>query len=464
MGVVAPQIIWRLRAQPAETTLPSKFLTLGVPADLAACLEKLNITEPYPVQSATLPDAFNGHDLFVQSPTGSGKTLAFAIPLVSRLANTRAGRPRSLILAPTRELAAQIAETIGPLARVANLRVAAFYGGAGYKPQLDALRRGVDIVVGCPGRLLDLLERGVLRLSDVEAVVVDEADRMADMGFLPAVKQLLNEVRGSRQTMLYSATLTKEVEHLVRNYQQHPKRHVLEQPSDDVGSRTHEFWRTPREDHVRLTAELVAAHYSSIVFCRTKRGVDRLTRQLSQFGVRAVAIHGDRSQAQRDRALEQFKAGSAHVLVGTDVASRGLHVDGVECVVHYDPPEDADTYLHRSGRTGRAGSSGRVVSLVAPDHEREVRRMATHLGLDARLVSPSGQDGVSKREGAPDLGRPASQAPARMHNVHRDKPVVHRERVVPSNPRKRRGPTTSGRPSARSRSALSVSRNSRRAP
>ncbi len=369
------------------------FASLGVPENLVSSLNELGIVEPYPIQSATMRDAMRGEDVFAQSPTGSGKTLAFALPLVSRVAEGRRAErrrsPRGLVLAPTRELAAQISEAIRPLARAARLWVAPFYGGTGYKGQLDALSRGVDVVVGCPGRLIDLVERGALDLSGIEVAVVDEADRMADMGFLPAVRRLLGEVRTERhQTMLFSATLTKEVERLVREYQHHPKRFLLERPSDDLGSRTHEFWKAERDERARLTIALVATHSSSIVFCRTKHGADRLARQLGQAGLRAVAIHGDRSQAQRDRALAQFRDGSAEVLVGTDVASRGIHVDGVECVVHFDPPEDADTYVHRSGRTGRAGASGRVVSLVCPDQERLAKQLAKGLGLEARLGAP----------------------------------------------------------------------------
>jgi superfamily II DNA/RNA helicase len=390
------------------------FTALGVPAELAACLDRLGIAEPYPIQSATLPDALGGKDVFAQSPTGSGKTLAFAIPLVARIGDASARRPRGLVLAPTRELAAQIAEAFHPLAGAKHRHVASFYGGTGYKPQLDALRRGVDIAVGCPGRLVDLLERGALDLSDVEVVVVDEADRMADMGFLPAVRQLLDAIRGSHQTMLFSATVNKDVERLVRDYQHQPVRHLLGSPDDSVGSRSHEFWRAPREDRSNLTARLVHSHASSIVFCRTKHGADRLARQLTQAGVSAVAIHGDRSQAQRDRALEQFRSGRAQVLVGTDVASRGLHVEGVECVVHFDPPEDADTYIHRSGRTGRAGSSGRVVSLVSPDQERGARNLVQHLGLDARIAQP------------PELAEP----------TFRPRPTPAREPAHAQNPRR----------------------------
>lgn len=401
-----------------EMTLPPTFLGLGVPEPLVSCLQELGIAEPYPIQCATLPDALRGADLFAQSPTGSGKTLAFAIPLVARVPVLKDRAPRALVLAPTRELAAQITEAVRPLARVKRLRVASFYGGTGYKPQLDALARGVEVVVGCPGRLIDLLERGALDLSAVEVVVIDEADRMADMGFLPAVRRLLDEVRIERhQTMLFSATLTKDVERLVREYQDRPKRFLLEQPSDDLGSRTHEFWRAPREERTSLTVALVASHASSIVFCRTKHGADRLARQLGQAGLQAVAIHGDRSQSQRDRALVQFREGRADVLVGTDVASRGLHIEGVECVIHFDPPEDSETYVHRSGRTGRAGASGRVVSLVCPDQERQSRLLMSALGLDAPFGPPPefarASLPVDRVQGAALPSRPTVQQAAR---------------------------------------------------
>ena len=294
------------------------------------------------------------------------------------------------MLAPTRELAAQIADEFRPLADVADRRVATFYGGVGFKDQLSALRQGVDIAVGCPGRLIDLLDRREIMLGDVEIVVVDEADRMSDMGFLPAVRRLLDQIPPGRQTMLFSATLTRDVERLVRDYQRDPTRHVLDASAHDVGSRTHEFWRARREDRTGLTARLVSSHSSSIVFCRTKRGVDRLTRHLSQAGLSSSGIHGDRTQAQRDRALAQFKGRRAQVLVGTDVAARGLHVEGVDCVVHFDPPEDEDTYVHRSGRTGRAGASGLVVSLVTVDQEAVARRLQQRLGIGTSLQSAPG--------------------------------------------------------------------------
>ena len=395
--------------------MPESFMSLGVPADLTSCLEGLGIKEPYPIQTATLPDGLAGRDLFAQSPTGSGKTLAYAIPLVSRIGRAESRRPRALVLSPTRELAAQITKVIQPLARLSGKRVAAFYGGTGYKPQLTALRNGTDIVVGCPGRLIDLLDRRALNLADIEVVVIDEADRMADMGFLPAVRRLLDEIRGQRQTMLFSATLTRDVERLVREYQRDPKRHVLELASDDVSSRSHEFWRADRSQRIALTARIVSQHDSSIVFCRTKRGADRLTHHLEQLGVAAVAIHGDRSQAQRDRALAQFRDRHAQVLVGTDVASRGLHVDGVDCVVHFDPPEDDDTYVHRSGRTGRAGSTGVVVSLISSEQEKLASQMQRRLGIDAPFVKP-GPAGEITVSPARFPRQPTEQRPPRRRN------------------------------------------------
>ncbi len=369
------------------------FTSVGVPADLAAHLASRGIESPYPVQAATLPDALEGLDVCAQSPTGSGKTLAFGIPLVSRVGRGRPKSPAALVLAPTRELASQIATELEGLAAVRNRRVATFYGGVGFPKQINALRQGVDIAVACPGRLLDLLQQGSLRLDNVAFVVIDEADRMADMGFLPPVREILAKTSEARQTLLFSATLGGDVEHLIRGFQRSPKRHVLDAPSDEVGSRTHRFLRTPAGDRAAATARIVAGHYSSIVFCRTKRGVDRLARQLEASGISTVALHGDRSQAQRDRALAAFHARRAQVLVGTDVAARGIHVDDVGCVVHFDPPEDESTYLHRSGRTGRAGATGLVVSLVTSEQEHASRKLQQSLGLPVTFDGPGHEAG-----------------------------------------------------------------------
>jgi superfamily II DNA/RNA helicase len=414
--------------------VPTGFSSLGVRGDLIACLDRLGILEPYAIQSATLPDTLAGRDVAAQSPTGSGKTLAFALPLVGRIGQAGRNRPRGLVLAPTRELAAQIAETMAPLADTVRRRVACFYGGVGYGPQLKALRQGVDVVVGCPGRLTDLMQRGAVDFSEVEVVVVDEADRMADMGFLPEVERILKTVTRPHQTMLFSATLTGTVERLVTRFQQDPARHVLELPVHDVGSRSHEFRRTARAERNAVTAEIVANADSSIVFCRTKHGADRLAKHLATHGLAVVAIHGDRSQAQRDRALAQFRSGHARALVGTDVAARGLHVDGVDCVIHFDPPGDDDTYVHRSGRTGRAGSTGRVISLVAPEHEGEARRLEQRYGPRA-MSSPL----VPEREPsrfAGDAGPAAGRAPRDHRGPRSDR--------APAAPRGRRRPADEG--------------------
>lgn len=423
--------------------MTTAFSSLGVRGDFAARLFELGIHEPYPIQSATLPETLSGRDLFAQSPTGSGKTLAFAIPLAARITKSESRRPRGLVLAPTRELAAQIAEVIRPLAKVAGRRVSSFYGGTGYREQLTALRRGVDIAVGCPGRLIDLLERGALDLRAVDVLVIDEADRMADMGFLPSVAHLLRAIEGRRQTMLFAATVSPDVERLAAEFQVDPARHRLESPTDRLGTRTHEFWSVARDERTAVTAKLVATLESSIVFCRTKHGADRLVRQLTREGIVAVAIHGDRSQSQRDRALAQFRERRAQVLVGTDVAARGLHVDGVNCVVHFDPPSDEDTYVHRSGRTGRAGASGRVVSLVTPEHERVVRSFQRRFAAGAAFSRPPAFGPPAPRgegiQAASDLAShsghrtrtPARQVPRRSGALAAEKVAQRRRRRRP---------------------------------
>ncbi len=405
--------------------MPSDFPSLGVPQDLADSLTARGIAAPFPIQEATIVEALAGHDVCAEAPTGSGKTLAFGIPLVTRVGRAEPRRPKGLVLAPTRELAAQIAVELEQLGATRKRTVATFYGGVGFGPQLNALRRGVDIAVACPGRLLDLLERGALRLDDVEIVVIDEADRMADMGFLPVVQQILTLVGPERQTLLFSATLGGDVERLIKKFQRDPRRHVLNSSEDDLGTRAHHFWTSEAGDRVRLTAAIVAEHRSAMVFCRTKRGVDRVTRQLAQVGVAAAPIHGDRSQAQRERALAAFQAARVQVLVGTDVAARGIHVDDVGCVVHFDPPEDETTYVHRSGRTGRAGRSGVVVSLVTREQERAVRAIQKGLGMPMRFdppgvtISPASAtplrpvapfDAVTRPSGHRPDGRPASVA------------------------------------------------------
>ena len=357
------------------------FRDLGVPADLTALLDERGITSPFPVQAATLPDAMAGRDVCGKAPTGSGKTLAFGIPLVTRATKGRPRRPHALVLAPTRELAAQIESELRPLAALRKMAVASFYGGVGFGKQLAALRNGVDIAVACPGRLADLVQRGDVRLDEVDLVVLDEADRMADMGFLPEVKRLLDQVRPDRQTLLFSATLDNDVDVLIRRYQQNPARHEAEALDTGPDRTVHHFWHSSDHEKVDLTARLVRGHGPTIVFCRTKRRADRLTRQLTNAGITAAAIHGDRSQPQRERALQAFTTGKVEALVATDVAARGIHVTDVACVVHFDPPADEKDYVHRSGRTGRAGASGTVVSLIGGEHRKTASRMQRKLGL-----------------------------------------------------------------------------------
>jgi superfamily II DNA/RNA helicase len=361
--------------------LPSTFSDLGVPADLVASLAQRGIAQPFPIQVATLPPALAGGDVSGEAPTGSGKTLAFGIPVVARVSRARPGRPRALVLAPTRELAAQIERELRPLAAARRRSVAAFYGGLGFADQRAALRRGPDIAVACPGRLADLVKRKELSLSEIEIVVVDEADRMADMGFLPEIRRLLDRVPANRQTMLFSATLDGDVDVLVRRYQRQPARHEVPAPLESKDLRQHLFWRAGREQRLGLTVRVVQQEGSTLVFCRTRRGAERLSHQLAKAGVSVATIHGDRSQSQREAALAAFSAGRVQALVATDVAARGIHVDNVGCVVHFDPPADEKAYVHRSGRTGRAGAGGNVVCLVSHEHAAGVRLLQGKLGL-----------------------------------------------------------------------------------
>lgn len=357
------------------------FPDLGVPGVMATVLRSQGITHPFPIQEATIPHALAGRDVLGRAPTGSGKTLAFGIPLLARLGSGTARRPRGLILAPTRELAEQIRRELDPLARAVDRTATAVYGGVGFGPQLKQLRGGVDLLVACPGRLQDLIEQGEVSLDEVDQVVVDEADRMADMGFLPAVRELLDLTAADRQTVLFSATLGREVEVLTAEYQRDPIRCEVGEEEPDLTLVTHRFIGTRKENKLPIAADLIDDHGATMVFCRTRHGVDRLARQLKRVGVKAGWIHGGRTQKQRDAALDAFTTGRVAALVATDVAARGIHVDDVACVIHYDPPADHKDYVHRSGRTARAGSGGLVVSLVNGDQEQAVTRLQRQVGL-----------------------------------------------------------------------------------
>ena len=371
--------------------LPS-FADLGVPAPLCATLARRGITEPFPIQAATLPDVLAGRDVAGKAPTGSGKTLAFGLGIARLAADAGPAtprRPRSLVLVPTRELAAQVQRELAALIDERRVGpVPAIYGGVGYAPQRKLLARGPSAVVACPGRLEDLVATGDVRLDRVELVVVDEADRMADMGFLPAVRRLLDLTPDGRQTLLFSATLDGDVDTLVRRYQHDPVRHEVQGDADDGMAVEHLFWTVPREKRVALVAEIVDRAGPTIVFTRTRHGADRVARQLGIAGVKAAAIHGRRTQAQRDQALDRFTVGKVPALVATDVAARGIHVDGVACVVHFDLPEDPKDYVHRSGRTGRAGAPGVVVSLVVDDGRKAARTLQRDLGRTEPFADP----------------------------------------------------------------------------
>jgi superfamily II DNA/RNA helicase len=388
---------------------PPTFLSLGAPAPIAERLAARGITEPFPIQAATLVDALAGRDVCGKAPTGSGKTIAFGIPLVARVGRATSRKPKGLVLAPTRELAAQIAEELRLLGGRTGPSVVAIYGGVGFAPQVQALRKGVDIVVACPGRLADLISQGHVSLEDVDFVVIDEADRMADMGFLPEVRRLLDGVRADRQTLLFSATLDGAVDVLVHRYQRDPSRHELAPDADAVPNR-HIFWKLDRTERVAVLAKVVHAEWPAVVFCRTKHGADRLTKQLAKVGVAAAAIQGDRSQGQRDRALASFASGKVQALVATDVAARGIHVDDVAAVVHFDPPGSEKDYVHRSGRTGRAGAAGLVVSLVDKDQQDGVIDLQKRLGFEPELHWPDfealGDDRHTARPAAPKPATP----------------------------------------------------------
>jgi superfamily II DNA/RNA helicase len=395
MGPFPARHLWAVEIPPEcqEFALPrNTFASLGVPEDLSNVLLSQGIDTPFPIQAATLVDGLAGRDVCGRAPTGSGKTLAFGLVIADKVTKAAPNRPTALVLVPTRELAAQVAAVLAPLARARNLRVATVYGGVGYGDQKGALRRGVEILVACPGRLEDLMEQRHCDLSDVRIAVVDEADRMADMGFLPAVKRLLDKCAKDRQTLLFSATLDGDVDVLVKRYQNSPVRHEVATPEDEQGDVQHLFWRAERDERIGILTKLIDRQQSVIVFCRTRHGSDRLAKQLSREGVEAAAIHGSRTQPQREKALEAFQSGRVRALIATDVAARGIHVDAVACVVHYDPPTTHKDYFHRSGRTGRAGADGTVVSFVQRGQTGEVRAIQKALRMHQRFEAPNFAD------------------------------------------------------------------------
>jgi len=378
---------------PLPAAVPaSTFAELGVDHALVAELESQGIITPFPVQALTIGDGLAGRDVCGKAKTGSGKTLAFGLPLLMRVSKAHPGRPTGLVLVPTRELALQVSDVLGPLADVVGRRVVVVYGGADIDRQVKKLRKGADVVVATPGRLIDLGERKQVSLEEVEVVVLDEADRMADMGFLPQVDWLLRRITSAHQTMLFSATLDGDVDRLVRRHLADPVRHEVASATTTVDSMEHRFLQVHQMDKVKVAAAICRGSSKALVFVRTKRGADRLVEQLGREGVGAAAIHGDLRQVMREKALSQFAAGRLHVLVATDVAARGLDIDDVDVVVHYDPPEDHKAYLHRSGRTARAGGAGVVATLVLWDQVLEVERIQKRLGLSLPIVEVFSND------------------------------------------------------------------------
>ena len=358
---------------PADVT----FASLGVPAEIAAVLASAGITTPFPIQAITLPDALAGRDVLGRARTGSGKTLAFAVPMVSALAagHTMACRPRGLVLVPTRELANQVHAAILPLAEAVGLSAATVFGGTPQGRQVAALRARTDIVVACPGRLADLIEQGHCHLGDVEVSVVDEADHMADLGFLPVVRRLLDATPAGGQRLLFSATLDKDVDVLVRRFLVNPARHAADAAAAAPAAMVHHLLTVTPADRMGVLAALTAGKSRSLIFTRTRRSAQRLARQLAAARVPAAELHGDLGQGARERNLESFASGATRVLVATDIAARGIHVEGIDLVIHADPPAEHKAYLHRSGRTARAGASGVVITLQTPQQAGDVRAL-----------------------------------------------------------------------------------------
>jgi superfamily II DNA/RNA helicase len=370
------------------------FAALGVPAPLVTALAADGKTEAFPIQVDTLPDTLAGRDVLGRGKTGSGKTLAFALPLVARLGTTlaggqrRKGRPLALVLAPTRELATQITAVIEPLANSYGLKTTTIYGGINQKRQVDALNAGVDIVVACPGRLEDLMKQGFVALDAVEITVLDEADHMADLGFLPVVTRIMDKTPNSGQRLLFSATLDNGVDKLVRRYLHNEVLHSVDEANSPVAAMTHHVFEVADLDAKRqLVHTLASGTGRRILFMRTKHHAKKLAKQLTEAGIPAVDLHGNLSQPQRDRNLAAFSEGSAKVLVATDVAARGVHVDNVELVVHVDPPMEHKAYLHRSGRTARAGSEGDVVTVITPGQRSDLKTLMRKAAIAAEPQS-----------------------------------------------------------------------------
>ncbi|KNX38128.1 DEAD/DEAH box helicase [Luteipulveratus halotolerans] len=375
--------------------MPSTFARLGVPAVLSDALTQQGITEPTPIQAATLPDSLAGRDVLGRGRTGSGKTYAFLLPVVARLVASgrpaQSTRPRSVILAPTRELAVQIADSLAPLAAATGLSTLTVFGGVGQNPQVKGLRAGVDVLIACPGRLLDLMGQGACRLDQAEVSVLDEADHMADLGFLPGVKRILDATPRDSQRLLFSATLDAGVDVIVKRYLTNPVTHETDSAQSPVSTMDHHVFHVTADHRLPVLKDLTAAPGRTVVFTRTKYGAKKLAKQLNAQGVPSVELHGNLGQGARQRNLEAFHSGKATTLVATDIAARGIHVDDVALVVHADPPVEHKAYLHRAGRTARAGNAGTVVTMMLDEQVRDVKALTRAAGIKPRTtrVDPS---------------------------------------------------------------------------
>lgn len=418
------------------------FASLGVPATLVAVLEGTGITVPFPIQVATLPDALAGRDILGRAQTGSGKTLGFSLPLVARLADgyTMACRPRGLVLVPTRELATQVQGVLAPLARAAGLSVATIFGGTSQNPQVAALRGRADIIVACPGRLADLMEQGHCHLGDVEISVLDEADHMADLGFLPVVRRLLDATPREGQRMLFSATLDGAVDVIARRFLNRPARHSVDTDAapPDI---THHLLTVTSSDRVPVIATLASGETRTLIFTRTKHGASRLARQLAQAGTPAAELHGNLTQGARTRNLAAFAAGEVRAMVATDIAARGIHVDGIDLVIHADPPTEHKAYTHRSGRTARGGAEGTVVTIQTQEQSSEVRTLMRKAGVSPQATAAG--------PGSPVLRSIAGPAARPVMRVARAASTVT-------------APSSAGQPASRGAAAASSSFRGRR--
>ncbi|WP_344863304.1 DEAD/DEAH box helicase, partial [Planomonospora alba] len=381
----------------------SEFALLGLPRPLVTALARQGIEAPFPIQRATIPDILSGIDVLGRGQTGSGKTLAFGLPTMARVAGAKAapGRPRAVVLVPTRELAMQVTDALEPLGRGLSLRMKTVVGGMSMGRQIEALRRGVEILVATPGRLTDLIQQGECSLADVQVTVLDEADHMCDLGFFPVVSALLAQTPAGSQRLLFSATLDGDVDKLVKRFLTDPVTHSLAPATSPVDTMEHHLLEVHRDDKFPVTAEIANRDGRTIIFVRTQHGVDRLCKQLAQVGVKAGGLHGGKRQNQRTRILAEFKEGAVNVLVCTDVAARGIHVDGISLVLHVDPPQDHKSYLHRGGRTARAGEKGTVLTLVLPNERRSTDAMARRAGIKPfRLKAIPGHPRLEEVAGA----------------------------------------------------------------